>query len=224
MTGQELYKILVAQGVERLYHANSVKTALSLLRLGGLASRQLVEQERLPQTIQYTDDVDRQFGIWGDIFADTVDIHARISDRNKYGPVLFVLSIEILNMLPLSSRALVTRSNPSKWGGTKSDTQRYFLNAVDLVDNFSIGNFDQMLVIRTSAGIVPFGDHLQSIILDEPRLANEVGQEFCDAANALTKSSGGQVEVVRRSCSSWCKCAMSYAEKSSRIPWFFNLP
>ena len=49
-------------------------------------SRGYVEDRRLPQTPQYSDDADKQLGIWSDVFTDGVDIHARGSIRN-YGPV-----------------------------------------------------------------------------------------------------------------------------------------
>ncbi len=225
MTGQEVYSILVARGVTRLYHANSVKTSLSQLRLGGLASRQAVEQAGLPQTKQITDEGDQKFGIWGDVFVDMVDIHARISDRNKYGPVQFTLNVEVLTSLPENARVLVTRSNPSKWADVNCDEQRYFLNAVALAGGLTIGNLDQMLVIRTDNGFVPFGCYLQTIVLDEPRLAAGESPEFQAAAKALANAataSSFPVDVVRRSCSP-CKCLTSYTEPKSRIPWFYSV-
>lgn len=224
MTGQEIHAILLKRGVTQLHHANSVKTSLSFLKLGGLASRQRVEQERLPQTVQITDKVDRECGIWGDVFADTVDIHARVSDRNKYGPVLFSLGIDLLNSLPPTSRVLVTRSNPSKWDKAMSDEQRYFLNPADLTSGLGIGNLDHMLVIRTDGGFVPFGNHLQAIVLDDPILTG-TGPEFQRAFLAITNAAaacGVQAEVARRTCGHRCKCIASYAEKSNRIHFFYN--
>lgn len=226
MTGQEVYDVLVAHEVNRLFHANSVATSLSLLRLGGLASRQAVERAQLPQTNQITDDIDRKFDIFGDAFADTVDIHARRSDRNNYGPVLFVFGVDVLRTLPVPSRVLITRSNPTKWANTTSDGERYFLDADELDDGLVVGDFGQMLVIRTNDGIVPFGPYLQSIILDEPRLSIGVGPEFQRAATALNSAVtalGLPVQVTRRTCGGMCKCINSYTEKSTRIGWFYKL-
>lgn len=226
MTGQEMFDILVAHGVTMLYHANSVSTSLSQLRLGGLSSRERVEQSGLPQKSQITDDLDRKFGIWGDVFMDTVDIHARISDRNKYGPVMFVMRVELLRNLPAGSRALITRTNPSKWDEMMPDQQRYFMRASDLTSGLNLGDFDQMLVIRTASGIIPFGHHLQSIVLDEPRLQDGESPEYNAAASALAAAAnvnGVNVGVMRRQCAP-CKCYKSYADRSTRVPWFYNIP
>lgn len=225
MTGQEVYDTLVARGVRHLHHANSVRTSLSQLRLGGLASRRAVDVHRLPQTSQITDDLDRKYGIWGDIFMDTVDIHERASDRNKYGPVLFVLNVEMLRNLSPSARVLITRVNPSKWGQTSTDAERYFLTSADLKGGLSIGDFNQMLVIRTDNGILPFMTYLEAIVLDEPRLTSGQSAEFLAAADALNTSAaaaGLQIRVTQRLCHP-CGCISSYAKKESRIPWFYNL-
>jgi hypothetical protein len=222
MTGQEIYEALVARGITRIFHANSVKTSVSQLRLGGLVSRQRVEHARLPQTNQYTDDLDRELGIWNDIFLDTVDIHSHISDRNKYGPVLFEMSVEMLRNLPAPSRVLITRSNPSKWQVGASEANCYFLNKSELDKGFVVGNFDHMLVIRTPNGLIPFANFLQRITLDEPRLNGESAEHVTAKAALLgaAATNGIQVNIVRRNCTN-CSCITSYAEKNTRIPWFF---
>lgn len=223
MTGQEIYEVLVARGIARIFHANSVKTSVSQLRLGGLASRQRVEHVRLPQTKQYTDYLDRRLGIWNDIFLDTVDIHSKISDRNKYGPVLFEMSVEMLRNLPAPSRVLITRSNPSKWQVGASEADCYFLTKSDLDKGLVVGDFDHMLVIRTQNGLIPFANFLQRITLDEPRQINGESAEHVTAKAALlgaAATNGIQVNIVRRNCTN-CSCIASYAEKDTRIPWFF---
>jgi hypothetical protein len=223
MTAQEIYEALVARGVTRIFHANSVKTSVSQLRLGGLASRQRVEHTGLPQTNQYTDNLDRQLGIWNDIFLDTVDIHSQISDRNKYGPVLLEMSVEMLRNLPASSRVLITRSNPSKWQVGASEADCYFLHKSELDKGFVVGNFDHMLVIRTPTGLIPFANFLQRITLDEPRLINGESSEHVTGKAALLSAAATndiQVNIVRRNCTN-CSCITSYAEKNTRIPWFF---
>ncbi len=223
MTGEEFYEALAAKGVTRIFHANSVKTSVSQLRLGGLASRKRVEESRHPQTKQYTDDLDRRLGIWNDIFLDTVDIHSQISDRNKYGPVLFEFGVEMLLNLPPGSRVLITRSNPSKWQVGASEADCYFLNRSELDKGFGVGNFDHMLVIRTPNGLIPFENSLLGIKLDEPRLINGESSEYVTAKAALLGEAAinsVQVNIVRRNCT-YCSCIDSYAEKITRIPWFF---
>lgn len=225
MTGQEVYDILVSRNVTRLFHANSVKTSLSLVGLGGLASRELVDSSGLAQTNQITDSIDRKYGIWGDVFMDTVDIHQRVSDRNKYGPVLFVMDVAVLRTLPATAQVLITRLNPSKWDSTSSDAERYFLSIADLMAGLDIGNFDQMLVVKTNDKVVPFGSHLQAVTLDEPRLSTGKGQEFNDAEaglNAALLAKGIGIKVSQRLCSP-CGCTSSYSAPATRIPWFYGI-
>lgn len=228
MTGNEVHQILISYGVQHLHHANSVSTSLSLLSLGGLASRQLVENRELPQTHQYTDDIDKEYGIFGDVFMDTVDIHTRANNLNKYGPVLFVLTVDILLHLPLGSRVLITKLNPSKWWQTTTNAQRYFLTTQELASNINIGDFNQMLVIRTPDNIIPFNSHLQNILLDEPRLPNpQEGQEYRTARDALSQAALGSninASISRRICRLNCKCTGSYANNASTIPTYFSLP
>jgi len=223
MTGAEVYEILVNRGIAQLYHANSVRTSISMLKLQGIASRQLVAQKQLPQSIQFSDDADKRVGVWNDIFFDTVDIHSRASNRNKYGPVAFVMDIAFLKSLPADSQVLVTRLNPSKWEEAPN-VQRYFSNTKELSAGLEVGNFDQMITIRTRGGLVPFGNFLRSLILDEPRLTAGIGPEFQSASTALASAANTNnfpLSIQRRTCFS-CKCLKSYAEKESRIPFFYS--
>jgi hypothetical protein len=82
MNGRDVYRVLQAKGVNTLHHANSVTTSCTFLRIGGLASRGYVEDRHLAQTPQYSDDGDKQLGLWYHVFTDGVDIHARARRRN----------------------------------------------------------------------------------------------------------------------------------------------
>ncbi|MFN3731986.1 hypothetical protein [Comamonas testosteroni] len=226
MTGQEVYEVLMERGGNKLYHANSVKTSLSLLQLGGLASRGEVRDSGLPQTRQISDSEDREYGIWYDSFVDTHDIHRALKRRNFYGPVLFVMVAELLLRLPAGTTVLVTRCNPTKWGGLP-DNQRYFLTRRELAAGLRVGYFDHMITIRSPDGIVPFAGTIERIILDEPRLsAPNVGQEYVSARNAISAAAaraGIQVQVERRTCA-WCNCTTEYQDpsKPNRVGYFFT--
>lgn len=228
MTGREVYEVLMARGSDKLYHANSVKTSLSLLQMGGLASRGAVVDQGLPQTSQISDQDDREYGIWYDSFVDTFDIHNALGRRNYYGPVLFVMDAKLLLSLPLNTTVLVTRCNPTKWCGLTIN-QRYFLTVPELEAGLNVGYFDHMISIRSPNGVVPFHGTVERIILDEPRLsAPEVGQEYVDARDAISAAAataGVEVQVERRICSMHlCKCTTQYQDpnKPKRIGYFFT--
>lgn len=226
MTGKELYDVLMARGGSKLYHANTVKTSLSLLKLGGLASRGTVEDRGLPQTIQNSDAKDKKYDIWYDIFVDTHDIHSALRCRNFYGPVLFVMTADLLLRLPAGTTVSVTRCNPTKWDGLSYD-QRYFLTSRELADGLRVGFFDHMITIRSPDGIVPFVDSVERIILDEPRLnAPNVGNEYVVAKDAILTAAakaGIQTTVMRRACV-LCKCTAQYQDPQypKRISHFFT--
>ena len=226
MTGQEVYDVLTNRGNYKLYHANSVKTSLSLLTMGGLASRGLVVKNGLQQTSQITDDKDKEYGIWYDSFLDTHDIHSTLRRRNFYGPVLFVMNANLLLQLPAGTDVLITRCNPTKWAGLPDD-QRYFLTNHELASGLRIGCSDHMVTIRTPNGIVPFAGTVERIILDEPRHpASAVSQEHVVAQNAISAAAlnaGINVHVERRYCYG-CNCTTEYMnpDKPKRIGYFFT--
>jgi hypothetical protein len=157
--------VLKKKGVTNLHHANTVGTACTFLKYGGLLSRGLVEQENEFQTIQGTDELDKELGIWHDIFLDSDDIHARAKRHNKYGPVLFVFSLDLLDSEDLPP-VWITKLNPTKWSDAPSES-RYFKNLEELEVQFSKGTFDQMITLRNADKVLPF-NYLEKILLDDP--------------------------------------------------------
>lgn len=225
MLGTDVYPILQSRGISRLHHANSVVTSNAFLHLGGLASRGQVERLGWPQTGQYTDSVDKRYGIWNDVFTDGIDIHERISNHNKYGPVVFVLDAKLLLDLPEGTDVLVTRANPSKWISGQSIQDRYFATVEELAAGLTRGTFDQMITFRTAEGIVPFGRRLEQIILDDPQARRANGSDAFTSAlqslQAIATASGIALSVTRRKCSFGCGCVKFYASNSSFVQGFF---
>jgi len=101
-----------------------------------LLSRGNVERLNLNQTKQYTDKIDKQYGIWYDIWLDTVDIHKRINDRNKYGSVLLEFKIQILTM-PQAGEWWITKLNPTHWSG-KEEHEKWFQSEEEVEEGFKI--------------------------------------------------------------------------------------
>ncbi len=141
MQGADIYTVLKGKGIYRLYHANTVTTSCTFLKVGGLASRGYIEDRKLPQTSQYTDSLDKKFGVWYDVFADTVDIHERAGriKVNQYGPVLFIFDLEILKTLPTKSDVFITKKNPTKWTTREPDDKRFFLIQKELESSLIYG-------------------------------------------------------------------------------------
>lgn len=210
MRGPDVYNVIRDAGVESLYHANTVVTSCTYLQIGGLASRCHVEDRSLPQTSQYSDEVDKRYGIWEDVFTDGVDIHARASRRNNYGPVLFRLPATILLNLPAGTDVLVTRINPVNWTRGGAEADRYFLNPAELREGYQYGDFGKHVTMRIQGGLLPFPDSSLDIILDDPQLTLPDGVDaYATAVQSLqTASAAGNVaiQIAKRQCNRLCNC------------------
>ena len=209
---KQVYEILQNAGVDSIHHANSVVTACEFIREQSLLSRGTVERMGFHQTAQSSDGLDKRYGIWFDVFADSVDIHERAGRENAYGPVLFVLDSKIIENT-YTGRLWVTKQNPTKWAG-KKDKDRWFQSKQDLEDNFVYGTFDQMIVFRHCGGSLPFGKYLKEIIVDDPEIESEAGVDFFSMAVGALRyamsQSGTSVPIVKRECAATCTCVATY--------------
>ncbi len=106
----DVLRVLERKGVTALHHANTVQTSCTFLQQGKLMGRGIVAEGGFPQTPQQTDEIDKRYAIWNDIFLDGIDIHERARQRCFYGPVLFVLDLSLLAQDFLSS-VWVTKRN-----------------------------------------------------------------------------------------------------------------
>lgn len=216
---KKVYETLVAKGVENIHHANSVITACQFLRKGSLMSRGTVDRNKLFQTKQASDDIDKKSGIWFDVFADSVDIHDRAKRANAYGPVTFILDVKIIEEAH-TGRVWVTKLNPTKWEG-KSREERWFLSAEDLEAKFVKGRFDQTIVFRHCGGELPFKNYLKEIILDDPMLETKEDEvEYYSMAYGALRLSmtEGRIDVPirKRICPEKCTCVAEYQSNRAR--------
>ena len=94
--------------IGRLYHANSVPTALDYISRGYIYSRQKGDEFN-KQTAQRSDELDKALGIYNDIFFDTSDIPYCVgTNTSAYGPIMFVLKPQVIK----GKRIRVTKLNP----------------------------------------------------------------------------------------------------------------
>jgi len=219
MEGTEVFGVLKGIRATHVHHANSVTTSCTFLEKGGLASRGFVQDHGLKQTPQpSSDEIDQKYDIWHRVFVDHVDIHDRAGQKkgpNHYGPVLFVLDLDVLLHLPADSEVLVTKKNPVHWQDGEPDGARWFRSAEELAKNIKFGNFDKMLVIQTPSGMLDFPGRSACIILDDPQRKVSSGQDAYTYAEArlkkAAKAGGVQVSVARRTCRDGCTCVEKYA-------------
>lgn len=196
MTNAEIKQVLLDNDVRHLYHANTVRTSTSFLESGGLLSRGYCEDMGLAQTSQYTDDLDRQYGIYYDIFFDSIEIQIR-TGLNYYGPVLFEYNIDVLDSIE-EGRILITKQNPDKWYTTESDNERYFRNINELSLLFEKGNFGQHITITDQRSPLSF-QYLENIILSDPQQDdNSIFDTAKSTLSSLIQKNGFDVPLTIR--------------------------
>ena len=221
---KHVFETLMENGVDELHHANSVATSCQFIRSRSLMSRGTIERLGLYQTDQSSDDMDKRYSIWFDVFADSVDIHARAKRAIVYGPVLFVIDSEIV-MNSYTGRLWVTKCNPMYWVG-KSNDERWFRSKADLATNFVRGDFGQMVVFRHCGGELPFKRFLKKIVLDDPKLQTEDGVNFYSMAigalRLALQDANIDIPIEKRACPRRCQCVNYWAEDDDRLFKMFD--
>lgn len=203
-------RILQQKGVFHLYHANTVPTACTFLENGGLLSRGAVERGGLFQTSQTSDASDQELGVFDDIFFDSADNHRRARSRNKYGPVLFVYSIDLIDQLPEGIIG-ITKDNPIYWSPDLPEAERYFMTEQELLDEFYMGQFRQHFTIRNQTQPLSFA-HLEKVILDDPAYPEAACLEGArrQLAELLCRHAPWAPLEIRQ-CPPECRCKAEYA-------------
>jgi len=219
-----LVVVLNLKGIKTLFHANTVQTSCTFLGAGGLASRGYVERNGLPQTPQSSDDTDKAMGVWNDVFLDTDDIHWRSKSPNAYGPVLFQIDVAALNKLPVGSDIRITKKNPLYWGPGEPDSARLFKDVAEVDKDLVKGRFEQMIMVRTPAALLPFPVTPVQIALDNPQRTLSDGSDAFQTASGLLNQAGNaaqrRVALTPHVCRADCKCKETYAAKGDLDGWF----
>lgn len=222
MTNEEIKQVLTDKGVNHLYHANTVGTTVTFLKNGGLISRGAVEDRGLYQTGQVTDKSDKEFGIYYDIFFDSVDIHERAHHLNKYGPVTFVYSLDLLDSLP-RNLIKITKSNPKHWNSSMSEEEKYFIKLDELERNYKKADFGKHLTIVQQHQPLPF-TYLEKIILDNPNFTDSKNNTLLNNAKnylpILMEEQGITADFAIRECSDSCNCHSEYNCFSDGAIWY----
>ncbi|ASA54629.1 hypothetical protein [Vibrio gazogenes] len=209
LDNEELYELLKRRRVSNLFHANTVATSITFIQEGGLLSRQDIEEQSLYQTPQTSDDIDKLFDVFGDIFLDTKDLHKHFSRQNHYGPVLFKLKLELL--LDESLEIWVTKDNPIHWGRHSKPEENYFRSVKQLAkewDNYDIQR--KMFTVRKPAKPILF-DYLDEIILDNPKVKiNDDVSLRKESRKALKKATKRNSQL--REILTWRECGHCFCQ------------
>lgn len=170
----ELYHFLKSKNIEIFFHANTVTTSCTLIKQKGLLSRGVFERNGLDMTPQSSDDCDKLFEVWNDIFFDILDLHGYFPRQNLYGPVCFVLSNKFLldEKLP---NICITKDNPIYWDLSMDDKEKYYSSVDEYMRDYDYNIKTKqiqkrMFTIHNTQKRIPFKKYLIKIILDNPKV------------------------------------------------------
>ncbi|MET2954467.1 hypothetical protein [Vibrio harveyi] len=212
---KELYNFLKGKGIEHLFHANTVATSITYIENGGLLSRDWVERSNLYQTSQSSDEIDKLFDVFDDVFLDTEDLHKYFSRQNHYGPVLFKFNIDML--LEENLEIWVTKDNPIYWDKKSKTKDNYFVDVNELSNLWT--NHDKqrkMITVKKPTSPILF-NYLEEICLDNPKvLIHDDVSLRVESKRALEKAIEAKKELegklVWRQCGH-CFCTDNYLKQ-----------
>jgi hypothetical protein len=211
LDNNELLELLNEKDIKYLHHANTVATSITFINQNGLMSRGTVESRRLVQSSQSSDEIDKRFNVWNDIFIDTVDLHGYFPRQNYYGPISFRFSTDFLK--DGDYNILITKSNPIEWTDAMSDSDKYFVSVSELRGKWDIYQRQKkMITIRNQTEPALF-DFLVEVIVDNPKVKIGDLSLFKECVIGLKQAVNGNVILINkfkiRECSS-CFCSDNY--------------
>lgn len=214
---KELHEFLKSKHFKYFFHANTVTTACTFIEEKGLVSRGRVESKDLIQTEQSSDEIDKQFNVWNDIFFDLFDLHGYFPRQNLYGPVCFVIDNDFLldDQLP---NICITKNNPIYWDEAMDVKDKYYSSVSEYINEFESNKKSRILqqkmfTIHDTKKRIPFKKYLVKILLDNPkvkigdiRLYHEAKQKLI----ASLEESGFSKHILETRVCSNCYCHQNY--------------
>lgn len=218
----ELYDFLESKNLKYFFHANTVRTSCTLIRQKGLLSRGEIAKRNLPMTPQSSDEIDKIFDVWNDIFFDIVDLHGYFPRQNLYGPVCFKLSNKFLldDNLP---NICITKNNPIYWDINMTEEEKYYSSVDEYISDFeknmrNLSIQTKMFTIHNTTKRIPFKKYLIEILLDNPRVKINEHALFPDAKQAILSTlneSGFDTNMLKIRVCSNCFCKENYFKQVS---------
>lgn len=212
LNNRDLYNFLKEKGITQLYHSNTVSTSVTFFEQNGLLSRGYIEDRDLFQSFQSSDEIDKKFNVWNDVFLDTVDLHVHFHRQNNYGPISFQFSIEFL--LYNDYDIWITKNNPIYWNDKMSDADKYFESVEELKDKWDLFQLHRkMITIRNPKSPILF-NYLLRCVVDDPRVQCEdfhFGKECIIALKKAVLNTQFMNKLKWRRCDKkGCYCERNY--------------
>lgn len=223
LPSKEVYGILREKGLQYLYHANTVATALTFIKQNALLSRHYVEANNLVQTWQKSDAADKVHDVWNHVFLDGEDLHIRYSKENNYGPITFRMKLELLNS-PDLEHVYITKSNPWYWKDNTPLEKKFYSDIEELKRDYLTGrklDSQIMFTFKDASKSIALNKYLIAIGIDRPHILinvrsggqKNVGEYTYEKITKTLNDSGlGDIPVGFRheSGKRYCRCNFNY--------------
>ena len=217
LNNTKLHQLFKEKGIHFLFHANTVSTSKTFIEQGGLMSRGAIEENGLIQTDQSSDAIDKLFGVWHDIFLDTVDLHGYFPRQNLYGPVAFKISTDFI--LAHDYNIWVTKDNPINWNQDQPDSEKYFETVQELRENWDKYQRQRKMITIRHQNIPILFDFVELVIIDDPRVTNGKTVYFNECVRLLKESLMVNPPLMNRFQKRQCKdcfCTSNYMNQVSQ--------
>jgi hypothetical protein len=218
---KELYEFFVSKNLKYFFQANTVRTSCTFIEQKGLMSREFVEYKGLTQTPQSSDEIDKKFDVWNDIFLDLFDLHGYFPRQNLYGLVCFIVDNRFLIDNEFNN-IVITKTNPIYWDKSMNDDDKYYSTVKEYADEFEENIRrkciqQKMVTIHNTHKKIPLEKYLVKILLDNPLvkiddviLYNEAKQKL----NISLEKSGFDKNILEsRKCAN-CYCHENYLNQT----------
>lgn len=197
LNAKEVYAVLKEKGINNLHHANTVLTSKTFIEEKALLSRNYIEKNELEQTPQKSDAIDKEFDIWDYIFLDAMNLSDYFSKPNEYGPVLFVLKLELLQDI---ETVRVTKRNPCYWKQRDSIESMYYTSIDEIRADYKTGNKLRdggiMFIITSVAGKLDLSKYINEIQIDNPGLILTKNKEKINLCSIITNYLSEGIEDI----------------------------
>jgi len=182
----------------------------------------------LLQTAQRSDAEDKKFNVWDDVFVDGIDVHQKYKKANSYGPILFVLKLDLL-LSPSCPKLLICKNNPWFWKNDDVLSDRYYSDFEEFDKDYLTNKMLDarlMITFRNPEKNIKLSKFLRIVVIDKPatlfwsegekKIVAEVS--FDRILTALKGNSLGHIPLKYRHTDVpilSCKCGFEYARLST---------
>lgn len=224
LDSKSIYKILTAKNIDYFHHVNTYQTSKTFIENNALLSRKYVDNKHLNQTPQSSDAIDKEYGIYDDIFVDGLDLHKHFNRNSPYGPIMFKIDLKLLTV-PNFSKIYITKDNPTNWRSKPNLEDRYYNDINEFEKDYrnsgKLKDGQIMFTFKNASNTLKLNKFCKGVIVDNPHVfstdkSKSLGHiTFDKISNELKNNGLGHINVTLRHSGKTlpiCWCVANYGQ------------